>query len=72
MDGTKIVSGGAAGAGIGPVAVYAANRLGAHLNSEDGALIGVAAVAVVAFIAHNGVRGVGRLVWRGASPADAA
>lgn len=65
MDATRIVGGGAAGAGIGPAAVYGANRLGAHLNSEDGALIGVAAIAVVAFVVHNGIRGVGRIFWHG-------
>jgi len=65
MNASKIVSGGTAGAGIGPAAVYVANRLGAHLNSEDGALIGVAAVAAGAFVVHNGIRGVWRLIWHG-------
>lgn len=65
MDATKLVSGGAAGAGIGPAAVYVASRFGAHLNSEDGALIAGAAIAVFAFLAHNGISGVWRMFLHG-------
>lgn len=67
MNGTKIVGGGSAGAGLGTAAVYVAGRFGAHLSSEDGALIATGAIAVAAFIAHNGIRGAFRLVWRGSS-----
>lgn len=72
MDATKIVSGGAAGAGLGPAAVYIAGRFGAHLNGEDGALIGTAAIAVGAFVVHNGIRGVARIFWRGQGNQPAA
>jgi hypothetical protein len=65
MDAAKIVSGGAAGAGIGPAAVYLASRFGAHLTSEDGALIAGTAIAVFAFLAHNGISGVWRLFLHG-------
>ena len=70
MEATKIVGGGAAGGGLGAAAVYVAGRFGAHLTSEDGALIASALIAVAAFVAHNGVRGAFRVLWRGSS-ADA-
>jgi hypothetical protein len=72
MDATKIISGGAAGAGLGPAAVYVAGRFGAHLTSEDGALIAASAMAVGAFIAHNGIRGVWRILWHGSGSTPAA
>lgn len=65
MDATKIVSGGSAGIGLGAAAVYVAGRFGAHLTSEDGALIASGAVALLAFIVHNGLRGCARIFWRG-------
>jgi hypothetical protein len=67
MQGTKIVGGGGAGAGIGAAVVYIAGRFGANLTPEDGAIIGMGAIAVAAFIAHNGIRGAFRVLWRGAS-----
>jgi len=60
------VGGGGAGAGLGAAVVYAASRLGANLTSEDGALIAATAITVGAFVAHNGIRGCARLIWRGA------
>lgn len=72
MDAGKIVSGGSAGMGLGAAAVYVAGRLGAHLTSEDGALIASGAVALVAFIVHNGIRGCVRIFWRGQGNQTAA
>lgn len=67
MDSTKIIGGGASGMGLGAAAVYIAGRFGAHLTPEDGALIASGAVALFAFLAHNGIRGAFRAVWRGSS-----
>lgn len=65
MNATKIVGGGGAGGALGAAAVYIADRFGAHLTSEDGALIASAAIAVGAFVVHNGLRGCVRILWRG-------
>lgn len=65
MNPVKIVSGGSAG-GIGAlIAVYVSGRLGWHLTADDGAVIAASAVAVAAFVAHNGLVGIVRLIWRG-------
>lgn len=73
MNPNKIVAGGSAGGGIGLLVAYVGSRLGWNLTAEDGAAIAVSATAVVAFIAHNGVTGIARIVWKGsgnqASPA---
>lgn len=65
MDSGKIIGGGSAGIGIGTAAVYIAGRFGAHLTDEDGAIISAAAITIGAFIAHNGIRGMFSLIWRG-------
>lgn len=67
MNPTKIIGGGSAGGGLGAAAVYIAGRFGAHLTSEDGALIAAGFIAVGAFLTHNGLRGSLRLLWRGSS-----
>ena len=72
MDGTKIAAGGSAGGGLGAIAVYLAARFGAHLTSEDGALVALSVVAVAAFIAHNGIMGALRLLWRGSTTTPAS
>lgn len=72
MDSSKIIGGGASGIGLGAAAVYIAGRFGANLTSEDGALIASGAIAVAAFVAHNGIRGVGRILWRGSSSSSTA
>jgi hypothetical protein len=69
MEATKIVGGGTAGGALGAAAVYVAGRFGAHLTSEDGALIATAAIAIAAFVAHNGIRGAFSTLWRGSTPA---
>lgn len=68
MEGQRIVGGGGVGIGLGAAAVYVANRFGAHLTSEDGVVIASTAIAVGAFIVHNGVRGAFRVIWRGSEP----
>lgn len=70
MNATKIVSGGATGGGLGAAVVYILGRFGITLTSEDGALIALGLVAAVAFIAHNGISGVGRILWHGSSAGD--
>lgn len=70
MNGSKIVGGGGAGAGLGAALVYAAGRLGGHLTSEDGALVATAAIAVCAFITHNGLRGALGIIWRGSGAGE--
>lgn len=69
MNAPKIIGGGGAGAGIGAAVVYIADRFGAHLNAEDGALITTGAIALCAFIVHNGLLGSLKLLLHGsASP----
>jgi hypothetical protein len=65
MEATKIVGGGSAGGALGAAAVYAASRFGAHLTSEDGALIASGAIGLGAFVIHNGIKGSLALLWRG-------
>lgn len=72
MDGSKIAAGGSAGAGLGAIAVYLANRFGAHLTAEDGAIIAVSLVGVVAFVSHNGLAGAFRVIWRGGTTTPAS
>jgi hypothetical protein len=72
MEGNKIVGGGTAGGALGAAAVYIAGRFGAHLTSEDGAIIATGAIAVAAFVAHNGVRGAFSTMWRGSGNVPSA
>jgi hypothetical protein len=65
MNGTKIVGGGGAGAGLGAALVYVAGRFGAHLTPEDGALIAATVIGACAFVVHNGLRGALGVLWRG-------
>lgn len=65
INSTRIVSGGGSGGGLAVLAVYVAGRFGAHLTAEDGAAIATAAMAVGAFVAHNGLVGLARIVWHG-------
>lgn len=65
MNGTKIVSGGSAGGALAAAIVYVLGRFHVTLTAEDGALAALALVAGAAFVAHNGISGVGRIIWRG-------
>jgi hypothetical protein len=65
MNPVKIVAGGSAGSVGALVAVYVAGRFGLHLTADDGTVIAVAATAVAAFVAHNGLVGIARMVWSG-------
>lgn len=69
MNGGKIAAGGTAGGGLGAAVVYLLGRFNVDLNPEDGALIAMSLVAVCAFIAHNGIVGALRLIWRGSGQA---
>ena len=62
---TKIVAGGGAGSVVALVAVYVAGRFNVNLNADDGAVIATATTAVCAFLAHNGIVGLARILWRG-------
>lgn len=72
MDATKIVAGGSTGSLGGILAVYVGGRFGWHLTADDGAVITAAAAGVFAFIAHNGILGVGRILLRGDKTPPAA
>lgn len=65
MDGTKLAIGGSTGSVGGLLAVYIGQRLHWHLTPDDGAVIVAVASAAAAFIAHNGLVGIARMVWRG-------
>ena len=65
MDATKIVAGGSTGGIGGVLLVYLGQRLGWNLTATDGASIAAGLAAVVAFVAHNGLVGIARMVWRG-------
>lgn len=65
MNGTKIVGGGTAGGALATTIVYLLGRFQISLTAEDGAIAALALTAVGAFIAHNGIVGAIRLLWRG-------
>ena len=67
MNATKIVSGGSAGGALAAAIVYVLGRFNIQLTAEDGALAAVALVAVAAFVAHNGIAGVFRIIWKGSN-----
>jgi hypothetical protein len=69
MNATKLAAGGSAGGAIAAAIVYLLGRLHVNLTAEDGAVGATALIAVAAFVAHNGLVGAARLVWRG-SKAD--
>lgn len=65
MNPVKIVAGGSAGSILALIAVYVAGRFGVRLTADDGAVAASAATAGCAFVAHNGVVGIARMVWQG-------
>lgn len=66
MNATKIVSGGSAGGALAAAVVYILGRFHITLTAEDGALAAAGLIAVGAFVAHNGIVGVWRLLLHGA------
>lgn len=67
MNGQKLAAGGSAGGALAALVVYVLGRFNIALTAEDGAVGASALIAASAFIAHNGILGAVRLIWRGTS-----
>ncbi len=65
MDPKKVVAGGVSGGSLGALVVYIASRFKLDLTADDGAWIAYAATVSGAFLAHNGIRGIGSIIWSG-------
>ena len=65
MDPTKTVLGVTGGGGLVATVGYFANRFGAHITNDDIAHAGAALAVVGALVAHYGIRGLAKAVWRG-------
>jgi hypothetical protein len=61
----RALLGGAGGATGGVFVVWLLGHVGVTLTAEDGGVIASGALAAGAYVAHHGVVGVARIVWRG-------
>lgn len=61
----RALLGGASGASGGVFVVWLLGHVGVTLSAEDGGVIASAALGVGAYVAHHGLVGVARIIWRG-------
>lgn len=65
MNASKLVGGGIGGFSLSYLIVYVANRFGAHLTADDGLAIAGSIVTAATVVAHNGLKGLAKMLWSG-------
>lgn len=65
---SKTATAGGSGLGIGVLVVWLLGHFGVAVSAEVGATIAYGVTAAALLVAHKGVVGLFRMIWRGADP----